>query len=104
MGSGYKEVYKYYLMLKNGLKIDSNIFSLLMKDLPLLYEYWCFINLNAIISKKYKLLSCSMLKINNDGIVVALRKEKESALVYEVYETKNRFIVVKELVNMKKVY
>lgn len=45
-----------------------------------------------------------MLKINNDGIVVALRKEKESALVYEVYETKNRFIVVKELVNMKKVY
>ncbi|WP_278337268.1 DUF2357 domain-containing protein [Clostridium diolis] len=33
MGNGYKEVYKYYLMLQKGLSINSNIFSLSMKEL-----------------------------------------------------------------------
>lgn len=47
MASGYREIYKYYLMLQKGLSINSNIFSLYMKELSLLYEYWCFIKINS---------------------------------------------------------
>lgn len=94
MASGYREIYKYYLMLQKGLKIDSNLFALSMKDLPLLYEYWCFIKINALMQKRYKLLSSDMLKINNDGIVIALKKGQASTLVYEDLKTKRRFKVI----------
>lgn len=52
MGSGYKEVYKYYLMLQKGLSIKSSIFSLSIKELSLLYEYWC-ISISSINNKTY---------------------------------------------------
>ena len=83
MASGYKEVYKYYLILKKGLNIKSDIFSISMKELPLLYEYWCFIKLNSILRKKYKLISCDFIKINNDGIVISLKKGIKSTLMYK---------------------
>lgn len=94
MASGYREVYKYYLMLKKGLNIQSNIFAISMKDLPLLYEYWCFIKINSLIREKYKLISSDFIKVNNEGIVVALRKGKGSSLLYENPRTKERFRVL----------
>ena len=54
MASGYREIYKYYLMLQKGLSIDSNIFSLSMKELSLLYEYWCFIKIKGLELKVVK--------------------------------------------------
>lgn len=94
MASGYREVYKYYLMLQKGLNINSNIFAISMKDLPLLYEYWCFIKINSLLKRKYKLISSDFIKINNDGIVVSLRKGKASTLVYENPKTKEKFRVL----------
>ena len=94
MASGYKEIYKYYLMLQKGLNINSNIFAISMKDLPLLYEYWCFIKINSLLRKRYKLISSDFVKVNNEGIVVALRKGKSSTLVYENPRTKEKFRVL----------
>lgn len=93
MGNGYKELYKYYLMLQKGLSIKSSIFSLSMKELSLLYEYWCFIKINSIIQKKYNLIKTDFLKINKDGIVVSLKKGMQSKFIYENPKTKERFIV-----------
>lgn len=93
MGNGYKEVYKYYLMLQKGLSISSNIFSLSMKELSLLYEYWCFIKINSLLKKKYQLVSPDFLKINKDGITVLLTKGAESSLTYENPQTKEKFKV-----------
>lgn len=93
MGSGYKEVYKYYLMLQKGLSIKSSIFSLSIKELSLLYEYWCFIKINSILKKKYNLIGGDLLKINRDGITVSLTKGKKSCLTYENPETKEKFTV-----------
>lgn len=94
MASGYREVYKYYLMLQKGLNISSNILAISMKDLPLLYEYWCFIKINSLLRRKYKLISSDFIKINNAGIVVALRKGVGSTLVYENPRTGERFEVL----------
>ncbi|MEN8075348.1 restriction endonuclease-like protein [Clostridioides difficile] len=94
MASGYREVYKYYLMLQKGLNINSNILAISMKDLPLLYEYWCFIKINSLLRRKYKLISSDFIKINNEGIVVALRKGVGSTLVYENPRNGERFEVL----------
>lgn len=93
MGNGYKEVYKYYLMLQKGLSINSNVFSLSMKELSLLYEYWCFIKINSLLQKKYKLVSTDVLKTNKDGITVSLKKCVESSLTYCNPQTNEKFKV-----------
>lgn len=93
MASGYKEVYKYYLMLQKGLNINSNLFSLSIKELSLLYEYWCFIKINSLLKKKYRLISSDFIKIDRTGINVTLKKGKTSILVYENPKTNERFKV-----------
>jgi hypothetical protein len=93
MGNGYKEVYKYYLMLQKGLSVNSNVFSLSMKELSLLYEYWCFIKINSLLKKKYQLVSSDLLKINKDGITVSIKKGVESSLTYCNPQTNEKFKV-----------
>lgn len=93
MAPGYKEVYKYYLMLQKGLTINSDIFNISMKDLSLLYEYWCFIKINALLKKKYKLLSSDIFKIKDKGINVYLEKGRESRLIYLNPVTNEKFSV-----------
>ncbi|MDU5105785.1 DUF2357 domain-containing protein [Clostridium sp.] len=93
MASGYRDIFKYYLMLQKGLTINSNIFSLSMKDLSLLYEYWCFIKINSLLKKKYNLISTDLIKINRDGIYVSLKKGITSNLFYENPKTGEKFKV-----------
>jgi hypothetical protein len=93
MASGYREIYKYYLMLQKGLSINSNIFSLSMKELSLLYEYWCFIKINSLLRKRYKLISSDFITINRAGIFVSLKKGVTSTLVYENPKTSETFKV-----------
>jgi uncharacterized protein len=107
MGAGYKEIYKYYLMLKKGLTLYGDIFKLSMKELSLLYEYWCFIKLNSILSKKYRMISNDIIKINTNGIFVTLKKGSTSKVVYEYPKTGERFSiaynmgVISDTVNQK---
>ncbi len=93
MGSGYKEIYKYYLMLQKGLCLKSNIFSISIKEISLLYEYWCFIKIGSILQKKYKLITSDLLKINRNGIIVSLKKGIQSSITYENAKTKEQFTI-----------
>ena len=38
MAPGYRDLYKYYLMLLRGLSITGDVFNISVKDLALLYE------------------------------------------------------------------
>ncbi|MGH4120885.1 DUF2357 domain-containing protein [Clostridium sp.] len=93
MASGYREIYKYYLMLQKGLSINSNIFSLSMKELSLLYEYWCFIKISSLLKKRYKLISSDFITVNRDGIFVSLKKGVTSTLEFENPKTRETFKV-----------
>ena len=103
MASGYREIYKYYLMLQKGLSINSNIFSLSMKELSLLYEYWCFIKINSLLRKRYKLISTDFITVNRAGIFVSLKKGITSTLVYENTNTKETFKVCYNAFKSRKV-
>lgn len=83
MGLGYKDVYKYYLMLIKGLSLNGEIFKISVKDLAVLYEYWCFIKLYSLLKNKYKLLQQDLIKIDSSGLFITLSKGKKASVLYE---------------------
>ncbi|NQX69863.1 DUF2357 domain-containing protein [Paenibacillus alba] len=83
MASGYREVYRYYLMLLKGLSIQNDLFRLSMKDLAQLYEYWCFLKIHHLLSKKYELLKQDIIRINRSGLFVTLDKSQQAKMVYK---------------------
>ncbi len=83
MGLGYKKLYDCYLMLLKGLSIHSDIFHISIKDLSLLYEYWCFIKINSIIKQKYNIIKQDIINTDNSGMFVTLKIGKASKIVYE---------------------
>lgn len=82
MGPGYRDVLRYYLMLMKGLNIQSDIFRMSMKDLGQLYEYWCFLKIHHLLSKKYELLQQNMIKVNRTGLFVSLDRSQQAKLEY----------------------
>ncbi|WP_371264696.1 DUF2357 domain-containing protein [Paenibacillus sp. CF384] len=82
MAPGYREVYRNYLMLMKGLSIQSDLFHLSMKDLAQLYEYWCFLKIHDLLSRKYELLKQDIIKVNRAGVFVTLDKTQKAKMVY----------------------
>ena len=83
MAPGYRELYKYHLMLKRGLSINGDVFKVSMKDTAQLYEYWCFIKLVSIMKKQgYGLFTDDVIKVDKSGVTVTLVKGKESVVKF----------------------
>lgn len=90
MATGYRELYKCYLMLSRGLSVTGDVFNISVKDLALLYEYWCFIKLNSLLrnSKNYMLLSQNIVRVQGNGLYVSLVKGKGTKVKYQNIRTK----------------
>ncbi|WP_123042977.1 restriction endonuclease-like protein [Cohnella candidum] len=82
MAPGYREVYKNYLLLMKGLSIQNDLFRLSMKDLAQLYEYWCFLKIHDLLSRKYELVSQNVIKLNRGGLFVTLDRTNAARIVY----------------------
>lgn len=82
MAPGYQELYKYYLMLQNGISVGGEIFKMSMKETAQLYEYWCFIKLYTILRDKYELKSKDIIKVDRKGVTVNLETGKESRVKF----------------------
>ncbi|QHW31463.1 DUF2357 domain-containing protein [Paenibacillus rhizovicinus] len=82
MAPGYREVYRNYLMLMKGLSIQGDLFRLSMKDLAQLYEYWCFLKIHDLLSRKYELVKQDIIKVNRTGVFVTLDKTQKAKMVY----------------------
>ncbi|MGU3473589.1 DUF2357 domain-containing protein [Paenibacillus sp. D51F] len=83
LAPGYREVYKYYLMLMKGLAIHGDLFRLSMKDLAQLYEYWCFLKIHELLARKYRLVRQDIIRVNRSGLFVTLDKSKSARMVYQ---------------------
>ena len=56
---------------KYGTTIPTRYYKLFLeKELSLLYEYWCFIKINSLLRKRYKLISSDFITINRAGIYI----------------------------------
>lgn len=84
MAPGYRDLYKYYRMLLHGLSVTGDVFNISIKDMSLLYEYWCFIKLNSLMrnSEKYILVSQDIVKVQGNGLYVSLVKGNASHVKY----------------------
>ena len=82
MAPGYRELYKYYLMMQRGLSVHGDVFRMSMKDTAQLYEYWCFIKLVTLMKRSYKLVSSDVIKIDNTGVTITLVKGKKSEVKF----------------------
>lgn len=82
MAPGYRELYKYYLMLQNGIAVGGDIFHMSVRDTAQLYEYWCFIKLYDILRSRYTLKSPDIIKVDRKGVTVDLVKGKDSNVVF----------------------
>ena len=82
MAPGYRELYKCYLMLLHGLSVTGDVFHISVKDMAVLYEYWCFIKLNSLLKERYELVSQDIIKVQGNGLYVSLVKGKSSCVKY----------------------
>ena len=82
MAPGYRELYRCYLMLQHGLSVTGDVFNVSLKDLAVLYEYWCFIKLNRLLKEKYQIISQDIIRINGAGLFVSLIKGTSSKVKY----------------------
>lgn len=78
MAPGYRELYKYYLMMQKGLSVHGDVFRMSLKDTAQLYEYWCFIKLVTIMKRSYRLASPDVIKVDHTGVTISLVKGKKS--------------------------
>ena len=82
MAPGYRDLYKYYLMLLHGLSITGDVFHISIKDLALLYEYWCFVKLNSMMKERYQLVKQDIIQVQGNGLYVSLIKGSASRVKY----------------------
>lgn len=102
MAPGYREVFKYYLMLVKGLSLQSDIFHISIKDLALLYEYWCFLKLHSILRNKCKLVKQDIIGVNNNGLTVRLDKSRRASIHYTNPQNNEKIILsYNNLINTK---
>ena len=82
MAPGYRELYRCYLLLQHGLSVTGSIFNVSVKDLAVLYEYWCFIKLNSLMKERYEMISQDIIKVAGNGLFVSLIKGQSSRVHY----------------------
>ncbi|WP_028545802.1 restriction endonuclease-like protein [Paenibacillus taiwanensis] len=93
MAPGYRDIYKFYLILMKGLAIQNDLFRLSMKDLAQLYEYWCFLKIHELLSRKYELVKQDIIKLNRSGLFVKLKRGNASKIVYRHPQNGEEFIL-----------
>lgn len=86
MAPGYRELFKYYMVLQHGLSLAGDIYHMSVKNLADIYEYWCFVKLNSLLRQKFG-LTCTdkpIVHVSKNGLFVTMAKKKtESRLVYK---------------------
>ena len=82
MAPGYRELYKYYLMMQRGLSVHGDVFRMSLKDTAQLYEYWCFIKLVTLMKRNYRLASSDVIKVDHTGVTISLVKGKKSEVKF----------------------
>lgn len=82
MAPGYRELYRCYLLLQHGLSVTGSVFRASVKELSVLYEYWCFIKLNSLMRERYRLISQDVIRVDGNGLCVSLRKGQSSRVRY----------------------
>jgi uncharacterized protein len=90
MAPGYRDAYQIFLTVSKGLILQGKFYQMSVKDVATLYEYWTFLKLGQILSKRYELVSQDIVKINNEGLFVNLEGNRTAKRIYRHPITKEK--------------
>lgn len=82
MAPGYRQLYRCYLLMQQGLSVTGGIYRASVKDLAVLYKYWCFLKLNSLMKGRYRLISQNIVRVSANGLSVALMEGPQSQVRY----------------------
>jgi len=82
---GYSECYRACNMLSLGLQIEGGPVNLSLKEISLLYEYWCFLTVVDLLSKATggQVPVSQLVRATSNGLEIQLKKGKESIVRIE---------------------
>ena len=83
---GYREAYHACLTLLRGLRVSGGPVELSVKDIYLLYEYWCYLALVRLVSKLLgkQIPVGQLLVLDHDGLRVQLKRGYKSTVRFVV--------------------
>lgn len=73
---GYREAYQSCLLLRLGLKVDGGPVGLTVKDIHLLYEYWCYLALVKLLANCLgeRIPVEQLLHVQDSGLRIQLKR------------------------------
>lgn len=79
---GYRKAYRCCLILAMGLRIEGGPIRLSVKDLSLLYEYWCYLALLRLVAEEtgQPIPTKDFFNISQQGLHVLLQKGSAKAI------------------------
>lgn len=99
MAPGYRELYRHHQLLTRGLSFGGDAFQCALKDTAVLYEYWCFLTLAAMLrgegtENAYRLASPDVVRVDRTGVSVTLAKGESAELRFLNARTGERLRLV----------
>jgi uncharacterized protein len=81
---GYREAYRTCLVLSMGLRIHGGGLQLSVKDLHLLYEYWCYLALLRLVGEVTgeRIPVRDLLSVHQDGLRVRVEKGRQHSVAF----------------------
>lgn len=83
MAPGYREMYKLHLLLLKGLSLREGMMRLSLKDMAQLYEYWCFLKLHRLLSRRCRVIRREGAAVDRAGLFPSLIRGGASRIEYE---------------------
>ncbi|WHY87067.1 restriction endonuclease-like protein [Neobacillus novalis] len=90
MAPGYREAFQIFIIVSKGLMLQSRFYQMSVKDVATIYEYWTFLKLGQILSRKYTMLSQDIIKVNREGLFVNLDSNQKAERKFEHPITKEK--------------
>lgn len=82
---GYREAYHACLLLSLGLRIEGEPLRVSLKDLSVLYEYWCFLSIVRMVAEETgaapEVLS-NLFTVARDGLRVQLQRGRDATVQF----------------------
>lgn len=93
-GLGYREAYRSIMILRLGLAFDGEATSFSLKDLPELYETWCFLRLAQLIGELSQgtVRSGDLVEAAGGGVRIKLRAGQRSEVLLDAGARKLRLL------------
>ncbi len=90
----YARFAKIARLLNGGLSFSGDILRIGVKNIALLYEYWCFLKLIELLRERFRLEQQSVVKIKRLRVTVALKKGVESVVRFQDPRSGKHFYLV----------